>query len=280
MDRELITVLAGFTIIASIILAVAYLFFLPEMRKSLPSKLACTLMLLILCLQQWAHYQYFNTGFDALGSRTYLFLLLLAPPSFYFFARSVIYTEPGYSWIQLLHLIWPAMAVVLPIGLIPLVAFMVGTAYTIWFVSIVWGMREQRTHFHFELFFFTVFALMALVALIAVLALPYVDPSLFYLVFGTSIGLAVMLVVGALIVFPDLVSEIMLITDLAYSRSKLASIDVAAARARLEKLMDEEHIYQNEELNLGLLAELIEITPHQLSELINSANRPRFSSSF
>ena len=279
MAAELIVFLTGFTIVASIILIVAYLFFLPQMRKSVPSRIVCTMMLVILCLLQWSHYRYFTGGFNALDSRVYLALLLTAPPMFYCFARSVVYTDPGYTWIQLLHFVLPFLAMVLPVEIVPVVAFLVGTAYTVWFISIIWGMREQRTHFHLELFFFCLFAVMALVALILGLALPYIDPALFYFVYGSSIGIAMVFIVGALIIFPHLISDIMLVADLAYAKSKLTGVDVEAARARLEGLMTHDHIYQNENLNLGQLAELVELTPHQLSELINSSygmGFPRF----
>jgi AraC-like DNA-binding protein len=270
MINDLLILLSGFTIIAAVLLGVAYLFFLPEMRKSVSSMLSCTLMLAILSSLQWAHYQYFTSGFDALGSRIYLTLLLLSPPMFYFFSRSVIYTEPNTSPLQIVHFIWPALAIVLPLESIPVVAFIIGTAYTVWFISVIWGLREQRTHFHFELFFFVSFALMATLALIVGLALPYIEPRLFYTVYGASIGIAMILVVGALIIFRDLVSDIMLVTNLAYAKSKLLSIDIEAAQARLEELLTQDKIYQNENLNLGQLADLVELSPHQLSELINT----------
>ncbi len=178
--------------------------------------------------------------------------------------------DPPYGWFHALHFLWLILSLSLPIESIPAIAFIVGMAYTTWFVSLVWGMREQRSHFHFEMFFFAVFALMALLLLILGLALPYINTELFYLIYSISIGLALVLVVGALVAFPDVVSDIMLIANLTYSSSKLGGVDVDAAQARLETLMTEEAIYQNEGLNLGELAELVALTPHQLSELINS----------
>jgi AraC-like DNA-binding protein len=241
--------------------------------------LSCTLMLAILSALQWAHYEYFASGFDALSSRPYLTLLLLAPPTFYFFSRSVIYTAPDTSPLEVLHFLWPGLVAVLPLESIPVVAFIVGTAYTVWFISVIWGLREQRTHFHFELFFFVSFALMAMLALIVGLALPYIDHGVFYSIYAASIGIAMILVVGALIIFRDLVSDIMLVTTLAYSKSKLLSVDIEDAQARLEELLTREKVYQNENLNLAQLADLVELSPHQLSELINTSYEmgfPRF----
>jgi AraC-like DNA-binding protein len=62
----------------------------------------------------------------------------------------------------------------------------------------------------------------------------------------------------------------MLVTNLAYAKSKLLNVNVEAAQARLEELLTQDKIYQNENLNLGQLADLAELSPHQLSELINT----------
>ncbi len=94
MARELIVLLYGFTVVAALILAIAYLFFLPAMRKTLGSKAACCLMLTILTLMQWFHYQAVVADFDALGSRFYLSLLMLAPPAF------ISSPVPSSTWIR------------------------------------------------------------------------------------------------------------------------------------------------------------------------------------
>lgn len=62
-----------------------------------------------------------------------------------------------------------------------------------------------------------------------------------------------------------------------YRRSTLAHVDVDAAVACLARLMDEEHLYQNESLSLPALAEAVGITPHQLSELLNEKLERSFS---
>lgn len=54
-----------------------------------------------------------------------------------------------------------------------------------------------------------------------------------------------------------------------YRRSTLTHVDVEAAVAKLQRLMDEEHLYRNDGLSLPALALAAGLSPHQLSELLN-----------
>lgn len=54
-----------------------------------------------------------------------------------------------------------------------------------------------------------------------------------------------------------------------YRRSTLTHVDVDKTIAQLNQLMDEEHLYQNELLNLSILADAAGVSAHQLSELLN-----------
>jgi len=93
MAQHLTVFLIGFTLLSSAILLVAYLFFLPDMRKSTSSKVACAFLLIVLSALQWLHYQHFDTGFDALNSTVYTGFLLLSPPAFFLFSSSVIFID-------------------------------------------------------------------------------------------------------------------------------------------------------------------------------------------
>lgn len=62
-----------------------------------------------------------------------------------------------------------------------------------------------------------------------------------------------------------------------YRRSTLASVDVEAVVATLTRLMDEEHLYQQEALSLPGLAEALGLNAHQLSELLNEKLGRSFS---
>lgn len=62
-----------------------------------------------------------------------------------------------------------------------------------------------------------------------------------------------------------------------YERSQLVQIDVDAHKTRLQKLMDEDQVYQDENLTLASLADKIQLSSHQLSELLNERLNTSFS---
>ena len=149
-------------------------------------------------------------------------------------------------------------------------AFAIGAGYALWFTRFVYGMRRQRNRFRFEMFFFALFAVMAVLVLVLGFSIPYMDPAIFYYSYSISIGLALMLVVAALVVFPEIRTDVSDRARLAYATSTLGGVNVDAKLRELERLMLDEKVFQNENLNLGMLAEMLELSSHQLSELINS----------
>lgn len=270
ISYHLSALLAGFSFVSAIILLFAYLFFLDDMRKSSAGKLACSVVLISLAGLQYGHFLFFTEGLDLLSSRVYATLLVIIPPAFFFFGREVLFPNVQYQWIDGLHAIAPALSFALSIEMIPGYAFLFGTAYTFWFACILYKLKDQRSRYKFEFFFFSMFAGMALIALILGLLLPYLDASIFYLSYSNAISLAMMLIVAALLIFPELLSDIMLITEIAYAKSKLQGVDTPRKLAELNELMINGKHYENEDLSLTAVAELLELSSHQLSELINT----------
>lgn len=270
MIQDLSILLSGFSVFAIIILLVAYLFYLPDMRKSRGGKIACALLLISLVLLQIAHYGYFSRSIDLLSYRAYGMLLLCIPATFFFFARVILLPEVHYKKHDFLHLVAPLVGIVIPISALPPIAFLFGTAYTCWFARLVLRLRTHSDRFKFEIFFFGLFALMAVIALILGLSLPYLDHHIYYTTYANAISIAIFLIVAALIFFPALLSDILLITELAYAKSKLAGIDTDSKIEDLERLMHYDKHFQNENLSLANLSDLLDLTSHQLSELINT----------
>jgi len=56
---------------------------------------------------------------------------------------------------------------------------------------------------------------------------------------------------------------------LQYQRSLIVGLDVKLLQNRLEDLMVEEKIFRDEEVTLAKMAEMLQVTPHQLSEFLN-----------
>lgn len=270
ISHHISILLSGFSVLACAILLSTYVFFLPNMRKNRSSKIACMVLLSGLCILQLSHYGYFSEQLALLNFRSYGLLLTIIPPSFYFFSREILYTNVRYRLLDTAHAAPILLALILPISTLPAFAFMFGTAYTFWFTRIILQLRGQGGRFKFELFFFGMFAVMALGALLLGLALPSLDPHIFYLAYGNAISISILLIVAALLFFPDLLSDILLITELAYSKSTLKGVNTQSKLHQLEQLMLVEKQYQNESLSLANVADALEMSAHQLSELINT----------
>ncbi|MBN1534482.1 MAG: AraC family transcriptional regulator [Spirochaetes bacterium] len=63
-----------------------------------------------------------------------------------------------------------------------------------------------------------------------------------------------------------------------YRRSKIAGIDVRAVVERISELMEYERIYEDDGLTLRQLSAIMEVTPHQLSEILNKDMSTSFKS--
>ena len=270
MLSHLNILLCGFSIISLLVLLIAYVFFLPDMRKSTEGKFAATALLLSLCLLQISHYIYFTTGFPLLEHRAYGSLLLFIPPTFFFFSRVILFPDVSYKPIDALHAIAPAMGLLLPISTLAPLGFLLGTAYTFWFTGLIFKLGQHNKRFKFELFFFGLFAIIALATLALCLALPYIDANIYYTAYSNAISCSVVLIICALLFFPKLLSDILLITELTYAKSKLGGVNTSQKREELEKLMVADQLFQNEDLDLPMLADQLKLSTHQLSELINT----------
>lgn len=271
--------LCGFSIFSLFILLIAYLFFLPDMRKSNVGKVTAAALLLSLVALQTGHYLFLNHDAQLLNYRSYNLLLLFIPTSFYFFSRVVLFADVKYQVWHLCHYLPFVLGFFLPITLIAPIGFMIGSAYTCWFAHQIFKLHGQSARFKFELFFFGLFAVIALITFALCLSLPYIQVELFYLSYANSISITIALIVCALLFYPKLLSDILLITELTYAKSKLAGVNTNQKIESLETLMNDEKLYQNDELSLSLLAEQLDLSTHQLSELINShfnVNFPRY----
>lgn len=260
----------GFSVFSAAILLFAYVFFLKDMQKTVLGLVSCTALLAFLTSLQFLHLQFLQSGVDLFGSTPYVTLLLAVPPAFYFFSKEVLLPDARKSGLQILHLVPLLLAFMVPIRLVALVALTIGAAYSIWFARIVWGMRRHVHRFRFEMFFFGFFALLAVLVLILSILTPYIDSTVFYIAYANFTGISLILITGALIIFPELLTDITDAARLSYASSTLNEINIDEKLTHLEKLTSEDKIYQNENLNLGVLAEAMEVSSHQLSELINT----------
>lgn len=259
----------GFSVGSAMVLFIAYLFFLNNVNKSPAAIISCALLLIAVAAIQLAHLNFFIGDTNPLQSPIYRFWLFLVAPMFFFFSRFILLPEAKIPPLMLVHFIPLLLNFFLPVDIaIPLI-FMIGSAYCLWLASMIYGLRAQRKRFNIEMFFFGLFSIQAVIVLIFGFSIPYINITYFYLIYTNSIGLAFFLIVSALIVFPDLLAELAEVAKISYSASTLTEVDVEARLLDLENQIAMPDNYQNEQLNLALLAEAVGLTSHQLSELIN-----------
>lgn len=273
----LVTLVVGFSVVACALLFTTYVFFLHNLNKSPRAIVTSFLLLAGLAILQLGHLSFLTTGEDPLGTLRYRFWLFLTPCMFYLFSRSILFGERRIMPLTLLH-VAPVLLVFIPQQTISVsILFCIGTGYSIWLTQVVYGLRGSRKRSSFELFFLFLFTAMALAVLILGFSLPYMEVGTFYISYALAIGLALILVVGTLLSFPALLGELAEVAKLSYASTTLGEVDVTEVKRRLEQLMVEDKLFQNEHLNLATTAEALQISTHQLSELINTKFQVSFS---
>ena len=259
----------GFSIVSAAVLFVAYVFFFKNVNKSWIAISSCAVLLFALSALQWWHLKFLLDDVDLFLLPNYRFWLFLVPPMFYFFSRAILLPGLKSHPLLLLHLTPLLLNFVERYELAIALIFIVGTGYSLWFANIIYSLRTQRKRFKVEMFFFALFSILAVVVLIMGLSVPYMENAYFYLFYMNGIALAFLLIVMALLIFPDLLSEIAVVATLSYASSTLKNVDIEARLQRLNELMKSNKLYQNENLNLTMVAEEMQMNSHQLSELIN-----------
>ena len=266
----LLSLLIGYSVVVAGVLFVAYALFLENLNKSARALVTCVLLLSGLAQLQLGHGAFFTAQFDPLQSLNYQIWLFLVPSMFYLFSRSILFEETRFAALDVLHLLPVLLPLVLRIEIAMAILFCIGTGYSLWLTHVVYSLQSSRARSKFELFFLVLFSALAVGVLLLGFALPYMDPGYFYTFYTLAIGVALMLVVGALLSFPELLADLAAAAKASYATSTLGEVDVEDKKRQLDKLMVEDHLYQQESLNLAGLAEALQLSSHQLSELINT----------
>jgi AraC-like DNA-binding protein len=272
------TVLAiGFSIGTALLLIAASLSGLGQTGHGRGLRVHGLLLLASLAALQWMHARHLLQGTALFGDPLYVAVLFVAAAAFaQFFAEAL--QPPGdlKPW-RLLTYAPLVLAFVLPGPLAVPLAFALGTAHALLLLRLVYRLRSQRRHFHVEAVAFAGFALIAALVLALGLAASGLGERSYVIGYALLIGLGLWLALWLLLRYPDLPGRATEAVRSAYANSTLARIDKDATLARLAQLFAEEKVYEDENLSLATLAELVALTPHQLSELINTAYGVGFS---
>lgn len=266
----------GFSLGAALLLIVGNLLQSQEPLRCAP-KLAGFVLVTSLAVIQCLHLGWLLNRFDQVHSAAYLLLLYGIAPSFYFYSRQLLIAEVDYRWTDALHATPMLLGLVLPYQLALPGAFLVGSGYLAWLAKIVYGLREQRRRFHLELLALgTLFAIAVGVLLLGFIW-PLLNETDFIGSYSMLIGLAFFAVTLTLLRFPNITADVSEAVQAAYTESTLKNVDKPAVLAKLNALMKQDKLYTLETLNLALLAEQLELSQHQLSELINTEFQQGFS---
>ena len=262
-------VVAGFCIVSSMLLLIAYAVFIRVPVKSAFSILSCAALVAALCAIEIGHWNYFQGGPRPFETTYYRLAMFTVPSAFYFFGRwAILPTEP-FRPQMLIHLA-PILLLLVPLLYALPILFTFGAAYALWLAYLVYGLRERRKQFRFELLYFAVMSLLGVIVLALGFALPYVGDDVFYRVYNIAVGLGIAIMIVALVANPQLIGDLSEAARVKYGTSTLGGVDIRAALEKLARVMSQGKAYQNEDLSLNSLAAEVGLSAHQLSELINS----------
>ncbi len=268
---EWVAVLAvGLTVLGGGTLFAAYCAAQAMPKKTLLSVGAGAALTIALAIVQLFHLAWVLGGGQPLESGLYRGTVYIAPGLFYCFGTAIVQPDRAPDW-RLLRDLAPILVIwLLPAAIALPLTLAAGCGYAAALGILVFRARERRKQHRFELIFSIGIAGFAAMVLALGAAIPWLGATYFYLGYAITIGLAYMLVLVALVAIPDFVEELFEATRTKYANSTLGAISIPEKLAALEQLMRADQIYRDESLSLRSLAEALELSTHQLSELVNT----------
>jgi AraC-like DNA-binding protein len=261
---------AGFSIVTAALLLFTYIWLIDFPNKSLYSILTCLVLLSALACIQAFQLFFFMGGTEPLEIPLYRLALFVVPPTFYLFGRWVLLPTERLRPAMVLHLFPITLLFVARLEIALPILFMFGAGYSLWLGNLVYGLKAQRKQFRFEFFYFGLMSATAVIVLILGFSIPYIDHAYFYHFYCHAIGIAFAVIVVGMIAKPDLIIDMTEAARVRYGASTLRDVDTDTLVKKLETLMIESKLYQNEALSLRTVADEMGLTTHQLSELVNT----------
>lgn len=262
----------GFSLIAALLLILLLTTDPQNLPMPLASRTGGVIMLLGLSHTQWSHFLALRGEGEPWGELAYGLVLVAQSAGFYWLLLGMLRPAEtrwhALDWI----LPWlPAAAVVaLPHQFGPVLAMAGGVIISLRLGLLLHRVRSQRRFFRIELRTLALFGLMAA----ALVGLCFLAPALrwrdFAMAYALLVSIGFLLVIYLLLRFPDLARKAQEAVATAYAVSTLGKVDIERALASLRRLLEQEQVYRDPDLSLSRLAEQIDLSSHQLSELINT----------
>lgn len=259
----------GFSVFSAALIVLSH-FRAGNYPGQLQSRLAGSVLLLVLAALQLAHYAYLQHASDVIHQPFYRVLLFAVAPLFYLYSRTLLQVQSVTQPLQFIHLLPSLLATWIPYPVALPLAFILGAGYLFWLARLVYALRAQRSYFRQELGLLAVVFVIALLVAGAGLSLSWLGETWFFRWYAIAIGGAFFLVSLVLSKTPQLAEQVSAAVSDTYAVSTLNQVDCAAALEKLQRLLQEEHVYQRANLDLAGLAQQLDLSAHQLSELINS----------
>ena len=263
--------LAGFSIGMAGLLAVAMGTAYRDLPLSWTARFGGGVMLAGLAHTSWHHIG-FAALVDAAPAPIYGWGLFLQSLGFYLLLRGLL--QPAGLPHRLDGLLVAAvlgLAELTPPTLAIPVSLALGTGFALHLAALLYRLRTTRRWFRVELPVVGLFALMGLIVAVTGWLTPgTIGWPQFALVYSLQIAAAFLLVGWLLLAVPDLANKTQEAVAVSYAQSSLGRVDVDAASERLRQLFEHERVYRDEALSLSKVAALVELSTHQLSELLNA----------
>lgn len=268
----MLQMMVGFSLGMSLLLAAAFASGYRDVPLPWQSRVAGFVMLAGLALTQWGHMEMVAQAGSMLPSRRYVVVLFVQSLGFYWLLLGVLRPEGAWRRVE-----WALPALVLAVALaVPLawaipLALLMGIAATLHLCTLVYRLRALRRWFVLELKVLGLFAGMALVGAITGLLAPWeLGWDVYVRTYTTLIAVGFGLVGWLLLAVPDVVPKAREAVAVAYAQSTLARVDREAMAARLRQVFEQDQVHRAESLSLATVADLLGLSGHQLSELVNT----------
>ena len=236
------------------------------------SRLAGFVMLAGLAFTQLAHLHFASTPTGTLPTRSYVVVVFLQSWGFYWLLLGVLRQEGDWRRIEwALPLAVLLVSLVIPLAWAIPVSLVLGAVAAVHLCLLVLRLRAMRRWFALELKVLALFAAMAVAtAIIGTLAPGALGWQGYAFAYAAMITLGFALVGWLLLSVPDLVPKTREAVAVAYAQSTLARVDRDAKVGRLRALFEQEQIHRSESLSLSTVAQMLDLSTHQTSELVNT----------
>jgi AraC-like DNA-binding protein len=267
---------AGFSVFYALVLIISQLFCSEYQNKKVAGFMGGFLFLSLIGLQT-SHFFYLQNINDFIKSSTYVAILFVVAPSFYFYSKPLLKDDERFKWFYILHYSPVIIAFIVPYKAAFLLAFVIGSLYLLWLAKAIYALKKHRKNFQSEIVALSVVFVIAIIVAIFGLLMPYFNDKLFFSLYTSAIGLAFFLVAIVVTYKPQLSESVSEAAKETYSVSTLTQIDCAKKLSDLENLMSHDLLFQENNLDLQTVASQLDLSTHQLSELINTSLGKSFS---